>query len=130
MNQSKPEHYSSSFKNRVIEEVLTGKYTQAEARRIYGIKSKSGILEWIRVSQGQQRRPKTIKTIKEMQKNQKEESFRRRIEELEKQLRIEQQKSMLFEKIIEIAEDKYGLEIRKKSEAKQYSSLNQKKEKK
>jgi len=127
---SKPQRYSNNFKNQVVEEVLSGKYTQSEALRIYGIKSKSGILEWIRVAHGQQRRPETIKTITVMQKDQKEESLKRRIEELEKQLRIEQQKALLFEKIIEIAEDKYGLEIRKKSEAKQYSSLNQKKEKK
>ncbi|MBU0473016.1 MAG: hypothetical protein KKF62_02505 [Bacteroidetes bacterium] len=36
-----------------------------------------------------------------------------KIRELEKALKSEKNKSALFEKIIEIAEEKYGLEIRK-----------------
>jgi transposase-like protein len=123
MNKSKPKQYSRKFKQRVVEEVLTGKYTQAEARRIYGIKSKSGILEWIRVIHGQERRPKTIKKLTEMQKDLKEESLRRRIEELEKELRIEKHKSLLYEKLVEVAEEELGIEIKKKSGAKQSQEL-------
>ena len=45
MKRSKPQKYSLKFKQRVVEEVLSEKYTKAEANRLYGIKSKSGILE-------------------------------------------------------------------------------------
>jgi transposase-like protein len=45
--------YSEEFKLKVVEEVLTGKYSKAEASRIYGIKGKSSILEWTRQYSGE-----------------------------------------------------------------------------
>ena len=126
MKKTKPTIYSGSFKQKVVEEVLSGKYTQAEARLIYGIKSKSGILEWIRISQCQERRdrrPITIKTLTEMQKDQKAESLKRRIKELEKELKIERHKSLLYEKLVEVAEEELGIEIKKKYGAKQSHKL-------
>ena len=123
MNRSTPKQYSKKFKQRVVEEVLTGQHTQAEARRLYGIKSKSGILEWIRVFHGQERRSKTIKTLTEMQKDQKEEALRRRIKELEEELSVEKHKSLLYEKLVELAEEELGIEIKKKYGAKPSQGL-------
>lgn len=119
MKKTKPTNYSSSFKKKVVEEVLSGKYSQAEARRIYGIKSKSGILEWIRKIHGETRRPITINTLTAMQKEQKEETLKKRIKELEKELNIEKHKSLLYEKLVEVAEEELGIEIKKKYGAKQ-----------
>ncbi len=44
---------SEQSKRRIVTEVLSGKYTKEQARKIYGIKSKSGILEWMRIFAGQ-----------------------------------------------------------------------------
>ena len=58
-----------------------------------------------------------------MQKDQKEKALRRHIEELEKELLIEKHKSLLYEKIVEVAEEELGIEIKKKYGAKQSHEL-------
>lgn len=131
--KKKLQYYSDEFKWQVVQEVLSGKYTKAEAQRIYGLGGKCAILNWMRkfnLVPSYNSPDKIFLTESSMPKNQDNLVKDQKIRQLEKALEIERNKSALFEKIIEIAEDKYGLEIRKKSEAKQYSSLNQKKGKK
>lgn len=53
MGKKTKSHYSEEFKLRVVKEVLEGKYSKEEARRIYGIKSNCAILYWIRQFSGQ-----------------------------------------------------------------------------
>ncbi len=36
------------IKRKIVLEVLSGKITKEEARRLYQIKSKSGVLDWMR----------------------------------------------------------------------------------
>lgn len=125
--------YSTAFKLRVVQEVLDGKFTKEEAQRVYGLGGKSAILNWMRKfnfvsSCSLSNQPNLVESPVKINKEGIEKD--QRIRELERALKSERNKSALFEKIIEIAEEKYGLEIRKKSEAKQYNSLNQKKEKK
>jgi transposase-like protein len=131
--RTKPQYYSDEFKWQVVQEVLSGKYSKAEAQRVYGLGGKCAILNWMRKFNlvPSYNSPSRI-FIQEspMPKKEEDRAKDQKIRELEKALELERNKSRLFEIIIEIAEDKYGLEIRKKSEAKQYSSLNQKKEKK
>ncbi|OYX92552.1 MAG: hypothetical protein B7Y76_12780, partial [Sphingobacteriia bacterium 35-40-5] len=47
MNQKK-QQCSESFKRHVVDQVNSGAMSKEEARRRYGIKSKSGILTWQR----------------------------------------------------------------------------------
>lgn len=129
--ENKQQYYSDEFKWQVVQEVLTGKYTKTEAQRIYGLGGKSAILSWMRkfnLVPSYNSPDKIFLTESPMPKNQDDLEKDQKIRALEKALKSERNKSALFEKIIEIAEEKYGLEIRKKSEAKQYISLNQKKE--
>lgn len=122
MRKKKLTFYSESFKWQVVQEVLSGKYSKEEARRIYGIKSKSGILEWMRKFNGQDRKNKRTITREElanMAKTRKQKSLEERILELERELSISKHKAILNEKIIDIAEKELGLEIRKKYGAKQ-----------
>ncbi len=131
--QKPPRQYTLEFKRQVVEEVLEGKLSKEEAQRVYGLGGKSAILNWMRKFNlvPSSVYPEENFSIESPMKKRKEEiSKDQKIIELEKALNAERNKSDLFEKIIEIAEEKYGLEIRKKSGAKQYSKLNQKKEKK
>ena len=66
---------------------------------------------------------------KEVQKSKlsKEE---KKIKELEEALRKEKNRSLLYEKIIEIAEEEYGIPIRKKSGAELLEDLEKKRAKK
>ena len=125
--------YSTEFKMKIVKEVLDGKLTKTEAQRVYGLGGKSAILNWMRKFNLVSNCNLTEKNLLlESSRPKKDEDLEKdqKIRVLEKALESERNKSALFEKIIEIAEEKYGLEIRKKSEAKQSRSLNQKKGKK
>lgn len=50
--RGRPQNYSDDFKWKVVEEVLSGEITQAEAKRKYHIKSNSAILYWTRQLSG------------------------------------------------------------------------------
>ncbi|MFH0733324.1 MAG: hypothetical protein V1773_00655 [bacterium] len=133
LEENEKQYYPNAFKRKIVQEVLEGKFTKAEAQRLYGIGGKSAILTWMRkfnlvTNYSSPSKPNIAESP--MPEIESDISKDQRIRELKKALEIEKNKSMLFEKIIEIAEDQYGIPIRKKSEAKQYSSLNQKKGKK
>ncbi len=125
--------YSTEFKIKIVKEVLDGKLTKTEAQRVYGLGGKSAILNWIRkfnLVSNYNLSENIFLLESSMPKKDEDLEKDQKIRVLEKALESERNKSALFEKIIEIAEEKYGLEIRKKSEAKQSRSLNQKKGKK
>jgi len=122
MKRRKPTYYSDEFKMKVIQEVLSGKYTKEEARKVYQIGGKSAILYWIRkFGEGykyhnpEQNYSGNIDIMKELSKEEL------RIRELEKALEKERLRADLNEKIIEIAEEQFNIEIRKKYGAKQFS---------
>lgn len=113
--------HSASFKLQVIQEVLEGKRTKEEARRFYGIKGKSAILEWIRHYSGEKGYGRGGKAMSSEEKpnNKVIKEQARRILKLEKALRTEQLRVALSNKMIDIAEANYGIQIRKKFGAKQ-----------
>lgn len=123
--------YSETFKWEVVKSVLKGKYTKEEARRIYGIKSNSAILYWIREFTGikNYRQPSEFEVSKNKQKEITAKEQLNRIEELEAELRKEKQRSELWKKMVEIAEEDLGVEIKKKFGAKQLLELKKKAEK-
>ena len=53
MERKKPTYYSEEFKTTVVNDVLLGKYTKEEARRLYGIKAKCAVLYWMRNFNGE-----------------------------------------------------------------------------
>jgi transposase-like protein len=125
-----PNIYTEEFKLSVIQEVLGGKISKEEARRQYGIKSKSAILEWTRQYSGEEGYDNRGKKLKSKQTKQKLAEQKARISELEEALRVEKLKVAINNKMIDIAETEYGIEIRKKSGAKQFKASKEKREKK
>ncbi len=111
---------SETFKLQVIQEVLEGKRTKEQARRFYGIKGKSAILEWTRNYSGEKGYGRGGKALsfKEKPNNKLIKEQASRILELEEALRIEQLRVALSNKMIDIAEAEFGIQIRKKSGAK------------
>lgn len=63
--------YSDEFKRAIVLDVLNGVITKDGARRIYGIKGKSAVLNWIRNYEN----PKPDKTIKNMEQTVDEPSL-------------------------------------------------------
>ena len=118
--------YTESFKLEVIRETIEGKLSKEEARRKYGIKSKSAILEWTRQYSGEKGYDKRGKKLKKTEISSEELSKQtKRIFELEELLRKEKLKVALSNTMIDIAEKEYGINIRKKSGAKQSKASRQ-----
>ena len=113
--------YSEDFKLRVVKEVLEGKYSKEEARRIYDIKSNCAILYWIRKFGGQSNyREGGISQINLnlLMSKKKEVDKDRLIKELEAELRREKLRGDLWQKMVDIAETELKIDIRKKYGAK------------
>lgn len=119
--------FSESFKRSVVEQVNNGLISKEEARRRYGIKSKSGILLWQRNYQkyGRCSLNLPIDTFLLKPKKQSlaaasssETTLLARIKELERQLEDEQLRSDAYKRMIDIAEKELQIPIRKKSNTK------------
>jgi transposase-like protein len=129
MEKQKPRSYSKSFKMKVVQEVLEGKYTKEEARRVYGIKGNCAVLYWMRKFSGDnnyRQSDQYIEDLISMGNKLQNKQLAARIKELEEELEREKQRADLWQKIVEVAEEKLGLNITKKFGAKQYSELKNK----
>lgn len=132
MGKAKQTYYSESIKWQIVKDVLAGKYTKEEARRIYGIKSKCAVLYWIRKFSGNSnyRTPSEFESGSTIMKNRISEKIHiSEIKKLEEELSRERQRSELWKAMVEIAEEELGVDIRKKFGAKQLLELKKKAEK-
>ena len=107
-------HYEESIKKQVVVEVKQGLISKEEARRKYGIRGHSSILNWIRKFEESERDSPKMDYSK---KDKKE--LLKRIKELERKLEDEQIRSFGYSKMIDIAEDQLKISIRKKPDTKQ-----------
>ncbi len=82
---------------------------------------RKSIAKWIAnfVAENGKASPSTIMEPKKTESNDELEALKARIADLEEQLRLEKMRGRLNDKIIEIAEKKYNIQIRKKAGAKQ-----------
>jgi len=126
----KRERFSEEMKRKIVQEVLSGEFTKEQARRIYGIKSKSGILEWMRSfasippkSHGVDPLPK-LRTMK--QETDESVKLKIRITELEEQLAYSELKGRAYQMMVEIAKRDYNLDLEKKRGAKSFTSSKKK----
>jgi len=118
------EKLSEESKRRIVLEVLSGKYTKEQARRLYGIKSKSGILEWMRIFAGKPGKAHgldPIPILKEVS-NRSEDiaKLKARITQLEEELKLSNLKGKAYQIMVDIAKEDYNLDLEKKSGAKQF----------
>jgi transposase len=108
--------YSESFKIKVVKEVEHGLLTKEHARKRYGIKGKSAVLYWCR-KYGREdypimksKRTKILPAVDEKDK---------KIIELETRLKEYQLKIDALESLIEVANEQYGTDLKKKVGLKQ-----------
>ena len=82
---------------------------------------RKAIAKWIAnfVSENGKITPSTIMESKKTENAEELEALKAKIADLEEQLRLEKMRGRLNDKIIEIAEKKYNIQIRKKAGAKQ-----------
>lgn len=99
--------YSEAFKLQVVREYEQGVTTKDALMRKYQLGGKSLVLDWCR-KYGKFPYPKTTVTGRPMKDPQKQ-----RIKQLEHELKEAKERLMVYEKLIEIAKEEAGVDIRK-----------------
>lgn len=109
--------YSEEFKWQVVQEVLSGKMTKEEARKLHSIHGNCTILYWMRKFSGNDnyRNFHSFGTsLEEMSKLKKPDASIKKIEELEIRLKEANVRAALWQKMVEIAEEQLHIDIKKK----------------
>ena len=117
--KKKRKAFSDEFKLQVIGEVLNGGLSKETARKKYGIKQKSAILNWMRTFglSGHKQPPAYFERMKEDQKSDKE-ALLKRIQDLERKLEDAELLAFGYSRMIDIAERDLNISIRKKQSTK------------
>ena len=114
--------YTEEFKQKIVNEVLSGKLNKRQASLIYGIKGNATILYWIKQSQGMKgydKKAKVIANFAEMKKNIHDKKLEEENKELRELLRVAELRADLWQHAIETAEKKFNIDILKKYGAQQ-----------
>lgn len=117
--------YSVAFKMRVVEEVENGLISAHEARKLYHIGGQGTIAEWVQ-RYGMNKRLE--RTVYVMTHDEELELIRLRKENrrLQRALDDSQLKSIALESLIEVAEEKYHIDLKKKYGSKVLEELKKK----
>jgi len=119
--------YSEEFKWKVVQEVLSGTLTKEEARRVYSIKGNCNILYWMRSFSGvTDYRSGGIVSENpiQMAKTNSQRKAEKQIAQLKQELKAERMRADLWQKVVEVAEEELGVDIRKKFGARQSPDAN------
>jgi transposase-like protein len=125
--------YTEEFKAKIVSEVLSGKLNKNQASKIYGIRGNATILYWIRQSQGlnpMEKHPTQIATFADMKQNISDKKLEEENKELRELLRVAELRADLWQKAVEIAEEKFDIDIVKKFGAQALQQLKNKDQKK
>lgn len=125
--------YTEGFKQKIINEVLSGKLNRHQASKIYGIKGNATITYWIRQSQslpGDAKAGLGVSNFAEMKQNIHDKKIEEENKELKELLRVAELRADLWQHAIQIAEQKFGIDILKKSGAQQLNPSKAKSQKK
>ena len=109
--------YTEVFKQKIVNEVLSGRLTQRQAQMIYGIRGNSTILYWIRQSRGlkgYEKKPLQPANFAEVKKDVAFKKLEEENKELKELLRVAELRADLWQHAIETAEKKFNIEILKK----------------
>lgn len=113
---------SDDFKRKVAMEVIEGHLSKETARRLYGIKGKSAVTDWVRFYSDANKKIKAIEASLNCMTSQEREQFeelKAKIALLEQELTNEKHRAGLYQTMIEIAEQQLNIPIRKKYGARQ-----------
>lgn len=123
------EKFSEASRRKIVTEVLSGSLTKERARLVYGIRSKSAILEWMRIFAGLPRNAAVdpVPLLKSMSaENNEVKALKLRIKQLEEELNLSRLKGKAYQIMVEIAKEDYDLDLEKKPGAKQSADSKKK----
>lgn len=104
--------YTKEFKNQLVKEFESGKFSVLELEKLYGVTNAS-IYQWIyKLSTFNNKGYRVIEMKDSAQKKVKD--LENKIKELERMVGMKQIKIDFLEKMIEIAKDDFDMDIKKK----------------
>jgi len=108
--------YSRALKIKVAEEYLSGQYSYSVGAEEYGLKNKYVVKEFVR---WYKENPDIVLMSKKAKKllEKKSEKNNTEVSRLEEELALARLRAASLETLIEVAEDEFGIDIRKKSGA-------------
>lgn len=124
--------YSMSFKLQIVQEIERGQLTVTESTKTYGIQNRSTVVKWLRkfgnfdwenqtpFTMSKSPEQKIMELEAKVKLLEKQKSF------LERQAFVADKKVIIFDMMIDIAEEEYKIDIRKNSPPEQSTILNKK----
>ena len=109
--------YSRAFKQKVVKEIEEGKYSLNKARHIYDIGGGSTVNNWVRAL-GKNHLLAKIVRVEMKNETDKLKELKRKVKVLESALANERIKTIALESLMEVAEERYGVDLKKNSSAK------------
>ena len=111
--------YTEEFKQKIVNEVLSGKLNKHQASKLYGIRGNATILYW-------KKQVKQIANFADMKKNITDKKLEEELKETKELLRIAELRADVWQKAVEIAEEKFDIDIVKKFGAQALQQLKNK----
>jgi transposase-like protein len=111
-------YYTDEFKQKVVNEVLNGLISKEEARRRYGIRGKSAVLNWMRKFDASKTGYNMVKKKDSLSTKSREELEAENLR-LKQELEEERFRNRALNVMIDIAERQFNIPIRKKRGARQ-----------
>jgi transposase-like protein len=112
--------YTLSFKLQVVQEVESGELTATSATRKYGIQGDSTVRNWIKKFGNFDREMYVDRFMKKspqqriFELEQENLKLKREKAALERQVNLQDQKAIMFDAIVEIAQEDYNINLLKK----------------
>ena len=109
-------YFSEDFRRARVKEYEEGQTTVSEICRAYGV-SKAAVHKWIRKYSAHYQKS-IVKVVEEKSETQKRLALEKKVQELERLIGQQQVRISYYEKLVEIARERYNVDFEKNSERK------------
>ena len=106
--------YSNAFQQKVVSEIESGELSIGDARRLYDITGNMTIQNWISKLGKTHLLNKVVRIEMKGEKDRVKE-LEKKVRQLESALADEHIKNIVLESLVDIAREKYGIDLKKKN---------------
>ena len=106
--------YSIAFQRKVVSEIESGELTIGDARRLYDITGSETIQNWI-LKLGKNHLLNKVVRIEMKGEKDRIKELEKKVRQLESALADEHIKNIVLESLVDIAREKYGIDLKKKN---------------
>jgi transposase-like protein len=106
--------YSIAFQRKVVSEIESGELSIGDARRLYDITGKETIQNWIS-KLGKNHLLNKVVRIEMKDEKERVKELEKKVRQLESALADEHIKNIVLESLVDIAREKYGIDLKKKN---------------